>query len=98
MSIIDIDLQRIVFNVVVVSTLLSGLSAASLAESDYVRLEATQCRLGRKTLAGIACLKIEKGDHVKKIAQKNEFVRGLLKMAPVKVELQLRRLQLWQRI
>merc|ERR1712176_721507 len=79
------------------SAAMAGLEAFCLRESDYKRLDTFILGKIRKIMHGKACKEVQGRDgQVHKRAETTKEVWKYIKLAPSKVELQIRRLQYWQ--
>ena len=88
-----------IFKCHVHSRLMSGLEARVLLQGELVKLDRTVLTYGRKLMRGEACVKITAEDGSTQYhALPSINVWRFLQLAPVRVELQIRRLRYWQSV
>ena len=92
-----LETKQIIFKNMVLSTLISGMISLNCTNADEMRLHRKMMALARRSLAGKATIRSEQdGEHMVKKTER-EILR-MLRIGTFPVELNIARLQFWQRI
>ena len=89
-------LKQMIFRNMVLSTLMSGMILLNTTQSDINRLHAKMMALARRSLAGRATSKDENAEHI--IKKPKAEILKLMKLWSFEMELDIARLNYWQRI
>ena len=92
----NLDLKRMIFRNMILSTLMSGMISLNTTQLDINRLHAKMMALARGSLAGKATIKDENVEHI--ITKLESEIMKLMKIGSFEIELDIARLSYWQRI
>ena len=93
----NLDLTRMIFRNMILSTLMSGMIALNTTQLDINRLHSKMMALARRSLDRRATIKDENAEHIIKKPE-SEIIMRLMKIGSFEIELDIARLSYWQRI
>ena len=92
----NLELKIMIFRNMILSTLMSGMISLNTISNDINRLHAIMMALARRSLAGRATIKDENAAHI--IKKPEAEILTLMKLGSFEIELDIARLNYWQRI